>query len=506
MSGSPAQSPLWKRLVRWAAVSIVVLFALVMTRFVWVTRDRQPGYSLELHHPHPATPEAAGPLRAGFGRRKINPDLGNPAAPVWMAGFSQGRSATNLHDDLEAVGVVIDNGQRRIALVSIDAIGFFHDDVVAVRRRIPADLKVDYAVVCSTHNHSTPDLLGLWGPDPFHSGVDPRYREQVIAACVDVVAEAVRSLQPARMAAHELTVSPAGLVADTRKPEVYDPDVRVLHFLDAGGTRTLGTLVGWANHPETPWSRNRDLTADFPGIIRESLEKGIRYGGTVHQPGLGGTHVYINGAVGGLMTTHPSVTVHDPFLKADFKEPSHEKTRAVGNQIASRVLDRLAKARDAGVPRMPIGIEVRTLDLPLRNPGFLLASMLGLLDRGHSRWLHFRTEVGLLRLGDVSMACIPGEVYPEIVNGGIVRAPGGDYDIEPLEVPPLRELMPGRVKFILGLANDEIGYILPKSEWDTEPPHLFGAEGAPYGEVNSVGPDTAWILHQALRRQCEALK
>lgn len=424
MTGSPAKPPLWKRLIRWAAVSTVVLFALLAARFLWVTRDRQPGYSLELHHPHPATPEAAGPLRAGFGRRKINPDLGNPAAPVWMAGFSQGRSATNLHDDLEAVGVVIDNGQRRIALVSIDAIGFFHDDVVAVRRRIPADLKVDYAVVCSTHNHSTPDLLGLWGPDAFHSGVDPRYREQVIAACVDVVAEAVRSLQPARMAAHELTVSPAGLVADTRKPEVYDPDVRVLHFLDAGGTRTLGTLVGWANHPETPWSRNRDLTADFPGIIRESLEKGIRYGGTVHQPGLGGTHVYINGAVGGLMTTHPSVTVHDPFLKADFKEPSHEKTRAVGNQIASRVLDRLAKAPAAGVAQLPIGIEVRTLDLPLRNPGFLLASMLGLLDRGHSRWLHFRTEVGLLRLGDVSMACIPGEVYPEIVNGGIVRAPG----------------------------------------------------------------------------------
>jgi len=75
-----------------------------------------------------------------------------------------------------------------------------------------------------------------------------------------------------------------------------------------------------------------------------------------------------------------------------------------------------------------------------------------------------------------------------------------------LEVPPLRELMPGRVKFVLGLANDEIGYILPKSEWDTEPPHLFGAQGAPYGEVNSVGPDTAFILHQALRRQCEALK
>ena len=181
MSRSPARTPLWKRLLRGLAVSVVVLFVAVLSRFVWVTRDRQPGYTVELHHAHPAVSGAAGPLKAGFGRRDLNPDLNNPAEPVWMAGFSQGRSATNIHDNLEAVGVVIDNGQRRIALVSIDAIGFFHDDVVAVRKRIPADLKVDYTIVCSTHNHSTPDLLGLWGPDPLHSGVNPRYREQVIA-------------------------------------------------------------------------------------------------------------------------------------------------------------------------------------------------------------------------------------------------------------------------------------------------------------------------------------
>lgn len=506
MSRTPGTPTGWKRLLRGTLVLAVAVMGGLVGRFVWVTQDRQPGYSVELHYSHASATTAAGPLKVGFGRRTLNPDLKNSAEPVWMAGFSQGRSATNIHDDLEAVGMVIDNGQRRIALVSIDAIGFFHDDVVAVRKRISADLKVDYTIVCSTHNHSTPDLLGLWGPDALHSGVNPRYREQVIAACVGVVEDSVRSLKAARMAAHELTVSPAGLVADTRKPEVYDPDVRVLHFLDAANGLTLGTLVGWANHPETPWSNNRDITADFPGIIRESLEKGIRYGSTLHKAGLGGIHVYVNGAVGGLMTTHPSVTVHDPFLKTDFKEPSHDKTRAVGNQIASRILDRIATAHDPGVGTLPMGIEARTLDLPLRNTGFMLASMLGLLERGHSRWLHFRTEVGILRLGEVSMACIPGEVYPEIVNGGIVRAPGGDYDIEPLEVPPLRELMPGRVKFVLGLANDEIGYILPKSEWDTEPPHLFGAQGAPYGEVNSVGPDTAWILHQALRRQCEALK
>lgn len=61
---------------------------------------------------------------------------------------------------------------------------------------------------------------------------------------------------------------------------------------------------------------------------------------------------------------------------------------------------------------------------------------------------------------------VTSEIYPEIVNGGIERAPSGDFPVEPVEVPPLRELMPGRIKFIFGLANDEIGYLIPKSEWD----------------------------------------
>jgi hypothetical protein len=117
-----------------------------------------------------------------------------------------------------------------------------------------------------------------------------------------------------------------------------------------------------------------------------------------------------------------------------------------------------------------------------------------------------RTEVALLRIGDTSIACVPGEVYPEIVNGGIVPTPGGDFDLEPLEVPAVRDLMPGRVKFIFGLANDEIGYIIPKSEWDTQAPFNYGAKGAPYGEINSVGPETARILHTALGDLCKSVK
>jgi hypothetical protein len=506
MSVSSGPIPLWRRLLRLAGVFLLLVLIGIVTRFLWKTRDRYPGYTVDTHLSSAASLADPRPLRAGFGRRDITPDITNPARPVWMAGFSQGRSATNVHDPLFAVAAVVDDGHHRFAVVSIDSIGMFNDDVITLRRSLPADLKLDYVTLCSTHNHSTPDLMGLWGPDVLHSGIDPEYRDRVIRDAAAAIIDGVKALQTVRLAAHEIVTAPAGLVTDTRKPEVYDADLRVLHFVSAADGKTVGSIVGWGNHPETPWSGNRDLTADFPGVIRESLEKGIVYDGQVKVPGLGGIHVFVNGAVGGLMTTHPSVTVRDPFLGTDFKTPSHEKTRALGNSLTARILARIATNTEMATATAPIAIEARTLEVPLANKGFLVAGFLGLLDRGHSSFLKFRTEVAMLRLGDVSIACVPGEVYPEIVNGGVVRTPGGDFEMEPLEVPPVRELMPGRVKFVFGLANDEIGYIIPKSEWDTEAPFNFGAKGAPYGEVNSVGPETARILHTALGDLCRALK
>jgi hypothetical protein len=60
--------------------------------------------------------------------------------------------------------------------------------------------------------------------------------------------------------------------------------------------------------------------------------------------------------------------------------------------------------------------------------------------------------------------------------------------LEPAEIPPVREMMPGEFKFVLGLANDEIGYIIPKSQWDVKAPFAYGREKAQYGEENSPGP------------------
>ena len=59
--------------------------------------------------------------------------------------------------------------------------------------------------------------------------------------------------------------------------------------------------------------------------------------------------------------------------------------------------------------------------------------------------------------------------------------------------------MKGRYKFALGLANEGVGYIIPKSQWDEKPPYAYGRKEPQYGEVNSCGYDVAPVITSAIR-------
>jgi hypothetical protein len=52
---------------------------------------------------------------------------------------------------------------------------------------------------------------------------------------------------------------------------------------------------------------------------------------------------------------------------------------------------------------------------------------------------------------------------------------------------------------MLGLANDEIGYIIPRRQWDKHEPYAYGKEHGQYGEINSCGSLTAPIIMAALK-------
>jgi hypothetical protein len=112
-----------------------------------------------------------------------------------------------------------------------------------------------------------------------------------------------------------------------------------------------------------------------------------------------------------------------------------------------------------------------------------------------------QTEVACLRLGEVPIACIPGELYPELVYGKFpAQAEAGvDFPEAPLE-PHATSIIREKRWLLVGLANDEIGYIIPRRQWDNEPPFAYGRDKSQYGEINSCGPGVTPVIMGALQK------
>jgi hypothetical protein len=482
-----------------------------------------------------ATLPAAAEFRAGFGTRVItpqgfetwtdtdgdaqyNPDIdtfddanGNGVFDAaWMAGFQNGRAAAGVHDELMAVAAVFDDGETRIGIVTADVVGLMANFVASVRTAVPPELKLDYVLVHATHNHEGPDTQGLWGAEDFNSGVSDAYMARLKAQMVGALEDASAALEPARLSMATLEGYDAALgTMDTRKPLIQDPGIRVL-MLKRDDDSVIGTLVNYGMHVELAWDKNLSFTADLAGYLRRGLSTGLDYDGEIVRPGTGGTTMWLTGNVGGLMTVLPGEAVVDPWTQEAITESGHTKARAFGYGVASAVLDTVLKPDGFYEDPTPtLGVTERSFEVPTSNYPLAVASLVGLLDRDFDLGLFpprltTQSEVALLKIGEARIATIPGELYPEIAVGGIENPPGADYEMAPAEVPPFRPAMGGRVNLMVNLANDAIGYIIPKSEWDNEAPWIYGYEEETYGEIVSVGPDGAAAVHGALLPLLEA--
>jgi hypothetical protein len=441
-------------------------------------------------------------IEAGFAETDITPDI-KGKTPVWLAGYGHGRRATGIHDPLMCRCVVLQEGDQRIALVSVDLVGLQYPAVQQIRARLP---KLKYVMVSSTHNHEGPDVIGIWGRNAFHRGVDDAYIELVVDRVVEAVEKASKSLTP--VTAAYSTAEDETLLGDSRQPIVKDGVLRVLRFDSVRRSGTpRGILVQWNCHPEALGSRNQLVTADFPWATVESLKK--KYNCPI---------VYMSGAVGGLMAPPRDGRIRNTGGD-ELKEVDYEYARVYGEEVATLA----SKAVDAAQPieLAPFAVAARPIAVPLTNVLYRAARVAGVLQREGLVWTGdfenpgepiigdnadqptaVQSEVAYLRLGELHVACIPGEIYPELVYGKFQEPvdPNADFPDAPLE-PSVASLMPGPKWMLFGLANDEVGYIIPKRQWDKAPPYAYGREQPQYGEINSCGPDVAPVLMEALKRR-----
>ena len=253
--------------------------------------------------------------------------------------------------------------------------------------------------------------------------------------------------------------------------------------------KPIATMVNWANHPEALGSKNTEISADYLGEFYKTIE-------TLG----GGVPVFVNGAVGG-MQSPLHVKVRDPRTGDTAAKDSFRFAETIGQTVAD-----LAWAAVRSAPQVKVNhvsyAEMR-VKIPVANPNFELAAKANLYQ-GRKPFAADRTTetvVGYLRLAHgknarLEAASVPGELYPELSVGGVERYPEADFPDAPIE-PAMKQQMKAPYRMLFGLANDEIGYIIPKAEWDEKAPYLKGAAKRWYGEVNSVGPEAAPVIHKA---------
>jgi hypothetical protein len=374
-------------------------------------------------------PEAApSGLRAGAAAVKITPSL---TRPVYIAGYEINRVAESVRDDLWARVLVLDDGQTRFAVVALDLIGLTNARVRKLRARITAVPPENVLIAC-THVHSGPDTMGLWGPVFGKSGVDPLYMQRLEDRIVVAVENAVRDMRPATIAAGGVEV-PDGFVHNSREP-IQDKRLTSLRLAD-DQNKTIGTVIHYGGHPEV--NKTKAITSDFVHYVRQGVEE--RFGGTA---------VFVNGALGGMVT--PKISKHN-----------FEEMERVGKGVAASAIEATEKAEPQTGHR--ITIARKPVRIPLQNAIFQALLGSKVID-GELKDGMIDTEVWRVDLGRVCMVTIPGEILPKPA----------------LE---LKSRMPGRHRLVVALGNDELGYILD--------PDDFGTDRYKYERSMSVGKE-AW--------------
>ncbi len=344
--------------------------------------------------------------------------------------------------------------------------------------------------------------MGIWS----HGHLPFRFDDTIIDLIVEqtraAILEAMENLIPVTARYGSTFIEADGYVRDSRKPLVYDHLLGAVQLTRADSRTTLATLVSWGNHPEAMGSKNPLISSDFIHYWREAVEQGLPEPNGCQ--GLGGVCLFFQGSVGGLMTPL-GLEVPDRDGNTVHRQDGLGKTRALGENLALRTVE-LLDQESRPLRDHRLGLVAETVFLPIEGT-FKYPIMLGII---HPGWYDgkAKTEIDALRLGEIEMLWIPGEIYPEIVDGGIESPEGADFPGTPVEVPPLRQEMKGGLNLVIGLANDEVGYILPKTQWDSRPPHTYGRTKAPYGEINSGGPEAGPIIHresQRILKQLQAL-
>lgn len=431
-----------------------------------------------------ALSEAEPRWHAGFAQQEI--PLPENAGPLYIAGYRNGYEITGVLDLPRATAVWLDCGGEGILLIGIDCVGLSRPYVEQIRASLADECREWRCVqvhVYATHTHAGVDTMGLWGKVG-RDGKNEAFMQNLLQAAHDAALGAYADRRAGVLSYGKIIT--VGMQRDSRLPYEYDPYLHRLKFVPDDGSVGL-CIVNYCAHAESLRGQNTLLSRDYPGVMADLLRKQT-----------GERMLFMPGAIGGLVMTQ------------EFEKNADGSLHAEGNlQTTGRLLtDALLRiSNDRPLPA-ELSSAQTALTVPLDNTVFLLARMLGILNAravpgAGATGYALESELSVVRLGDMYLALIPGELFYELVSGRYLSSTAAAPEREnpePLSAIMARYGLSADQLLICGLANDELGYIVPPNDFLLHPdtPYFANARDSAgrghYEETNSVGPETANVV------------
>ena len=195
--------------------------------------------------------------------------------------------------------------------------------------------------------------------------------------------------------------------------------------------------------------------------------------------------------------------------------------KADGKTFADKVYDTMAIGRKLADYALNIQNEVKLkarlkivrkeVYFDCENTVLMLAGILDLLNvkRYKSKYSSLgyllKSEISLIEIDNIKCLLLPCEIFPELVYGGYLdkenSATGKNSTANP---KPLKEILNDDHLIIFGLANDEVGYVIPPNDFllDKKAPYINDGRDKfnrkHYEETNSLGKNTAHTIANAV--------
>lgn len=426
-------------------------------------------------------------IELGIARADITPPAG-----ISMVGFAARGPSTAIHDPLTATAMALREGDRAVVLFCLDLLDMQAATVGRVREAVSArtDVRPEDVIVACAHNH--------FGPNVDRARDDPMvdaYREYVTHVLAGLAAQALEQGSPAHMGV-AWGQSDIGVNRRERRADgqivlgknpggPVDRAVGVARFEAADG-RPVATLVNFACHPVCQTSHMRAVSADFPGAMRDVVERLT-----------GAPCLLLQGASGNI----------NPVIM----EPEYEAARTLGTRLGCAVVETWERtqvgavsglgcvAGTAKLPRYSFGSaeHAQRLQSALEqeivqrreegNPGRLEFSQRRLerVKAAVAAWESgepqepLEAEVTALHIGDLAVATAPGEVFNEI--GQQIKAAS-----------------PYPNTFFAGYVNGSIGYV--------PVPEAYAEGGYEVERACQVDPEAAAMLTAACTERLQQLR